>query len=367
MKILQCNPGMSYSEHKDEIDRAVSETLVGGWYVLGSQVSSFEENFAAFCNSDFCVSCANGTDAIELVLRAIDVGDGDLVVTVSNTAVATVSAIERAGAIPIFVDVDPERFTMSPNALKKIIEKYPVKAIIPVHLFGHPADIKSICSIADQYNIPVIEDCAQAHGASVDGKKVGTFGVAGTFSFYPTKNLGAFGDGGAVVTNNANLKEMLISLRQYGWKERYISSEKGITRRLDQLQAAILNVKLQYLDEANIKRAKIANLYNSELDGIGDLLLPSASHDCEHVYHQYVIQTDRRDGLRDFLRNSQIGTAIHYPIPIHKQPAYSDCKYIDLSETERVNSRILSLPIYPELKIEEVLFVTEKIDLFLNR
>jgi dTDP-4-amino-4,6-dideoxygalactose transaminase len=366
MNIPQCNPNASYLALKNRIDKATSDTLASGWYILGEQASLFEKSFAEFCDTSFCVGCANGTDAIELSLMAAGIGKGDLVATVANTAVATISAIERAGAIPVFVDIDSETLTMSSTSLQQVLKKFQIKAVVVVHLFGHPADIETIVALTKGNGIPVIEDCAQAHGASINGKRVGTFGITGTFSFYPTKNLGAFGDGGAVVTNEPILKDALISLRQYGWKERYISSVKGINSRLDELQAAILNVKLEYLNETNGKRRSIAELYNDALSGIGDIFLPKEISGCHHVYHQYVIKTDQREELCKFLRNSQIGSAIHYPVPVHKQPAYSECKYIDLSVTESVNGKILSLPMFPELSVDSVEYIIEKINQFFS-
>ena len=361
MKIPQCSPKASYTAFKNEIDQKVSATLESGWYILGNEVSVFEKSFADFCSTSYCISCANGTDAIELALRAAGVAFGDLVVTVANTAVATVAAIERTGAIPIFSDISEDTFTMSPSSLNMILEKYPVKAIVPVHLFGHPAEIGKICELAAKYEIPVIEDCAQAHGAKLHDRIVGTFGMLGTFSFYPTKNLGALGDGGAVITDNPELKDKLTALRQYGWRERYISSIRGINSRLDELQASVLNVKLQHLEDSNSKRRAIADTYHRNLKEIKEITLPSELPGCYHVYHQYVIQTEYRDELRAFLQKNNIGTAVHYPAPVHQQPAYKKSRYFDLSITEKVNKKILSLPMFPEMKHEETIFTIEKI------
>jgi len=358
--IPQANPKASYLALKDEIDKVVHNVLDSGWYILGKQVKAFEKEFAAYIGVDFCVGVGSGTDALEIALRVADIGPGDLVFTVSQTAVATVAAIERSGAAPVLVDIDQTTFTMDPNHLERAFNsvnngqspfKGRPKAIIPVHLYGHPVDMASITSIARKHNLTVIEDCAQAHGAAISGQKVGSFGEMGAFSFYPTKNLGAIGDGGAVVTNNQELQEKLLALRQYGWEERYISSFSGISSRLDELQAAILRVKLKYLDRDNERRRQIAESYTETLSN-SDKLAPRAKRNVTHVYHQYVVRTKHRNSLLESLKKRAIGSAIHYPQPVHLQPAYKDNSFTGkggLPVTEKICKEILSLPMYPQL------------------
>ncbi|MCF6176083.1 MAG: DegT/DnrJ/EryC1/StrS family aminotransferase [Victivallaceae bacterium] len=364
--ILQCNPKAGYVAHQAEIDAAIKRTLNSGWYILGHEVEAFEKEFAAYVDIPHCVSCANGTDALELALRSLNIGTGDKVLTVPNTAVATVAAIERAGAVPGFVDIDPVTYTMSPEALEQQLNMndHSIKAVIAVHLFGHPAAMKQLAEITEKYRVCLIEDCAQAHGAALDGIKVGNFGEIATFSFYPTKNLGALGDGGAVVTSSLKLVRRMQAIRQYGWEERYISSCQGINSRLDELQAAILRVKLQYLDQNNAQRQAIAKIYTTELGKIPEITLPQTGDGYNHVYHQYVIQIKGRDQLKTFLQDNGIGTAVHYPVLIHQQPAYSDHASLKLATAEQLNERILSLPMFPELDNSSIETVIDAIKQF---
>ncbi|MFA7231139.1 MAG: DegT/DnrJ/EryC1/StrS family aminotransferase [Victivallaceae bacterium] len=366
MIIPQCSPAANYQAHKQEIDYAVQQVMGSGWYILGREVEAFEKAFATWNDIDNCVSCANGTDALELIMRALGISHGDQVVTVANTAVATISAIERAGAQPVFVDINPETFTMYPVALEKLLAQNnnKIKAVIAVHLFGHPAAINEISIITEKYGKTLIEDCAQAHGATVDGRKVGTFGAAAAFSFYPTKNLGALGDGGAVITGSLELAEKMRAIRQYGWEQRYISSCAGINSRLDELQAAILRVKLKYLTEENRKRQLLAAVYDSSLAEIIEVKTPKVNSGCNHVYHQYVILAEERDRLQDFLKQNGIGTAVHYPEPVHHQPAYVRYAGSGLPQTEAVNCKLLSLPMFPELEVEAVRKVAQMIKKF---
>ncbi len=362
LTIPQTDPKAGYLAHRAEIDRAVAEVLESGWYILGQQVTAFEAEFAAFLATAQVVSVANGTDALHLALRACGVGPGDAVITVSHTAVATVAAIELAGAVPILVDIDPVTFTMDPRHLAVTLETYAtgeygrLKAIVPVHLYGHPADMPAIVELARSYDLYVIEDCAQAHGAAIEGRKVGTWGHLAAFSFYPTKNLGALGDGGAVATNEAGLAEQVRLLREYGWRERYISSEQGLNSRLDELQAAILRVKLRYLDEDNRRRRELAGSYDRLL-APSQLALPQIQKGVEHVYHQYVVRSRQRDELRAFLKNNGVGALIHYPVPVHLQPAYKDRVPLGpggLGQTEQTCREILSLPMYPQLELAQI-------------
>jgi dTDP-4-amino-4,6-dideoxygalactose transaminase len=363
--ILTANPKANYLAHKEEIDQAVLRVLESGWYILGSEVQAFESAFSSWAAAAHAVAVANGTDALEISLRACGVGPGDLVLTVSNTAVATVAAIERSGAAPVFVDIDPATFTMNPVSLEETLTvlqrdtgkagNCQPKAVIPVHLYGHPADLPAILDIASRYHLHVIEDCAQAHGACLNDQKVGTFGRTGAFSLYPTKNLGALGDGGIVITQDSQLASELAVIREYGWKERYISIVPGINSRLDPIQAAILRVKLRYLDGENEKRQQIAAIYTQQLENLG-FTLPVVRSGCTHVYHQYTIRLQERDMLQKYLREQGIAAQVLYPVPIHLQPAYQGRVPLitSLEKTEQAASEILSLPMYPELDLETV-------------
>jgi dTDP-4-amino-4,6-dideoxygalactose transaminase len=365
--ILQSDPKANYLAHKREIDEAIAGTLDSGWYILGQQVSAFEQEFAGYLGARHCVGVANGTDALHLALRACGIGAGDVVVTVAHTAVATVAAIEMAGAEPLLVDIDPASFTISPEAIEDAIKTWrgegKVKAITPVHLYGHPANMQAVLEIARRYELKVIEDCAQAHGATINGAQVGTFGDAAGFSFYPTKNLGALGDGGAVVTNDPEVAERARLLREYGWRERYVSEVAGFNSRLDELQAAVLRVKLKYLDEENARRRAIARIYDERLAST-PLHLPQCGGVVEHAYHQYAVRSDERDKLRERLREQGIGALIHYPVPVHLQPAYRNRAPVHrrtLPETEQAAQQVLSLPMYPHLTAEQVGRVCEAI------
>lgn len=356
MLIPPCDPRANYRAHKNEIDAGVGAVLEGGSYILGREVAAFEQEFAAYLGVDHAVGVASGTDALHLALRACRIGPGDAVLTVSHTAVATVAAVELAGATPVLVDIDPATFTIDCNALEQAIRQdwgVPLKAIIAVHLYGHPVDMPAVMDIAARHGLHVIEDCAQSHGASIAGRKTGSWGHIAAFSFYPTKNLGALGDGGAVVTNDSALAERVRLLREYGWRERYVSDEPGMNSRLDELQAAILRVKLRYLDGENERRRRIAEAYGRALEGTG-LVLPR-SGDGVHAWHQYVIRALERDRLRAFLSDHGIGTLIHYPVPVHLQPAYRGrVRHAMLGRTEQVVREILSLPMYPELALDQV-------------
>ena len=354
MMIPIANPKSSYLACKEAIDNAVFRVLESGWYILGKEVSDFEKKFAEWCGCSHAVGVANGTDAVELALRSVGVREGDYVVTVSNTANATVSAIERIGAIPTFVDVREDTYTMDPDSLSRVLARRNAKAVVPVHLYGHPADMPAICSIARSAGAAVVEDCAQAHGAAINGEKVGTFGDAAAFSFYPTKNLGAIGDGGAVVTSTDVVADRVVLLRQYGWRKRYESESKGVNSRLDEIQAAILSAKLDSLAQMNGRRRQIAEVYNKEFAEL-PIALPLALPGCEHVYHQYTLLCDRRDDFVSHLKQTGVGTGVLYPVPIHKQPAYvAEFADIMLPVTEGLAGRIVSIPVYPELNDDEV-------------
>ncbi|ULA68730.1 MAG: dTDP-3-amino-3,4,6-trideoxy-alpha-D-glucose transaminase [Nitrospira sp.] len=356
--IPAANPLADYLARKPEIDEAIQRVLSGGRYILGPEVAAFEEEFASFLGADYAMGVGSGTEALHAALRVCGIGQGDRVITVSHTAVATVAAIELAGAIPLLVDIDPRTYTLDANRLEDALlagQSTRIKAVIPVHLYGHPADMSSIMRIAERFDIRVIEDCAQSHGASIGGRSVGTWGHLAAFSFYPTKNLGALGDGGAVVTNDPALAARTALFREYGWKERYISDMAGTNSRLDELQAAILRVKLRFLEQDNGKRQEVARRYDSILSG-SSLVLPRTQPGHTHVYHQYVIRTPRRDALKQFLARSSVGSLIHYPVPIHLQPAYRDGLLAPrgLPQTEQICGEILSLPIHPHLTTDEV-------------
>jgi dTDP-4-amino-4,6-dideoxygalactose transaminase len=352
--ILPANPAANYRAHRDEIDQAVHRVLDGGMYILGEEVARFEEEFAHYLGVQHAVGVGSGTDALHIALRACGVGPGDTVLTVSHTAVATVAAIELTGATAVLTDIDPATATMDVNRLADAVETQrsgQIKAIIPVHLYGHPADMPAIMAIAERHGLKVIEDCAQSHGAALDGRKTGTWGHIAAFSFYPTKNLGALGDGGAVVTNDPAMADRLRLLREYGWREKYVSDFAGLNTRLDELQAAVLRVKLRYLDKENARRRELARIYDSTLSATPVTALRGWQR-ADHVYHQYVVQSDRRDALRSFLKANGVGTLIHYPVPVHMQPAYRGRVVpngADLSHTETTCQLILSLPMHPQL------------------
>ncbi|MGF1579658.1 MAG: DegT/DnrJ/EryC1/StrS family aminotransferase [Gemmataceae bacterium] len=364
--ILAANPKASYLAHQSEIDHAIQGVLAGGWYILGEEVRQFETEFAAYLGNQHCVGVGSGTDALILALRACDVGPGDKVITTAHTAVATAAAIIAVGATPIFADIDHDTYCIDPKAIRSLLETDPtgVKAIIPVHLYGQPAEMPTILEIAREFGLRVIEDCAQAHGAKIGDKAVGTWGDLGTFSFYPTKNLGAIGDGGAVATDDPELGEKVRLLREYGWKQRYVSDIHGLNSRLDELQAAILRVKLRFLSHDTGQRRTIANSYSQELSGL-QWQVPKPSEDLFHVYHLYVIRGPHRDDFREFLKKHQIGSGIHYPVPIHKQPAFAEvAANTTLPITEQVCEQVVSLPMYPELGNDHVRRVIECIQDF---
>lgn len=350
-----------YLAQKAELDTAVQRVLQSGWYILGKEVETFEGLFACFCEVPHAVGVANGTDAVELALRAVGVKPGDRVATVSLTAVATVAAMEHLGAVPVLVDVDPQYATMCPQSLHRALEAHgPVKAVVPVHLYGHCADMDAIMAIAAEHGAVVVEDCAQAHGARWHGRRVGSMGLAGAFSFYPTKNLGAFGDGGAVVASDPEVAENLRLIRQYGWKDRYDSVVEGINSRLDELQAALLAVRLTVLEQENSRRRDIAAIYQRELAAVPGLALPVTRADEDPVWHQYVVRHAQRDALADCLRKAGIGTGVHYPLPVHTQRAYAGRVALDprgLQQTETLCGTVLSLPMYAALSDDDALFV----------
>ena len=352
--IPQTDPRAAYLAQKSEIDAAIARVLESGQYILGPVAERFESDFAAFLGLAHGIGCASGTDAIELALRACGIGAGDLVFTVSHTAVATVAAIERAGAIPVLVDIEAGGFVMDTAALDAALRKPPPgrpAAILPVHLYGEPADLGVIGELARAQGLRVIEDCAQSHGAHYRGRPAGSFGDIACFSFYPTKNLGALGDAGIIATDDSSLAAAAREIREYGWRERYVSARSGINTRLDPIHAAILAVKLPRLESDNQRRQAIAARYDEGLAGL-PLALPRRRDNASHVFHQYVIRSQKRDRLREHLRAAAIGTGIHYPVPVHLHPAYRGrvaAGPTGLRNSERVAGEIPPLPIYPQL------------------
>lgn len=360
------NPYAQYQTHQAAIDAVINRVLCSGTYILGEEVRAFEREFAAYLGVNHGVGVGNGTDALHLALASCGIGRGDEVITVSHTAVATVAAIELADATPVFVDIEPDFYTLDPNRLEAAITSR-TKAVVLVHLYGQPADLDPILMITRRHGLRVIEDCAQAHGATYQGRRVGSYGDLACFSFYPTKNLGALGDGGLVATNDATLANTVRALREYGWKDQRVSQIPGCNSRLDELQAAILRVKLSHLDANNERRVQLAEVYNRELPDCG-VRVPRVREGASHTYHLYVVRCPHRDEVHRALRVADIGTALHYPLPVHLQPAYRGrIRGGDhLPETERAAQEVLSLPIYPELSAAEAHAVAEKLHTLLS-
>ncbi len=361
-----------YRGIEEEILSATKKVYEKGHFILGEEVSAFEEEFSHYCGVRYGVGVDSGTDALHLALKAAGIGEGDEVITVANSFIATALAISLTGAKPLFVDIDPETYTMDPNALehffrhrKKKGKRQKIKAILPVHLYGHPAEMDAIMDIADRYQLTIIEDACQAHGAEYQGRKVGSFGLLSCFSFYPTKNLGGYGDGGMVVTDDKKLFEKLRLLRCYGEKRKYEHVLKGGNNRLDEIQAAILRVKLKYLDQWNEERRKRALFYKRMLEHTG-VICPTEKEQAKHVYHLFVIRTKKRNALQAFLKEKGIETLIHYPIPIHLQKAFKElgCRRGDLPLTEQCSRGVLSLPFFPEMTESEIEEVAVQIKTF---
>jgi len=339
-----------YQSIKEEVNDAILSVVESCAYAKGPAVRQFQKNFAQYCETKYAVGVANGTDAIYLALRAVGVGPGDEVITTPDTFIATTEAITQAGAKIVFVDIDPKTYNIDVSKIEeKITPK--TKAIIPVHLFGQPADMEPILEIAKKHNLKVVEDAAQAHGARLNGRRVGTFGDIACFSFYPGKNLGAYGDGGAVVTNNEEIATQVEKIADHGSLKKYIHEEEGVNSRLDSIQAAVLDVKLKYLDQWNESRRKNAYIYNELLKTADGIITPVELENCQPVYHLYVIQVNDRDGLQQKLSAAGIASGIHYPYPLHLTPAYQylGLKRGDFPEAELCAERFLSLPMYAEL------------------
>jgi dTDP-4-amino-4,6-dideoxygalactose transaminase len=372
-----------YKQIETEVVPAVTEAMAAGMFIGGPQVAGFEEEFAAFCDSRYCIGVGSGTDALRFALMAAGVGPGDAVVTVPNTFIATTEAISQVGATPIFVDIDPQTYTMDPQKLIEFVEKGSplpliqtqntkytnrLKAICPVHLYGQTADMDPILDIARQYDLVVIEDACQAHGAAYKNRKAGSLSIAGCFSFYPGKNLGAFGEAGAVVTRDEEVAQKIRMIRDHGQAQKYFHDTEGYNGRLDAIQAAVLRIKLKRLQDWNQSRRKNAALYTEMLQEVSGITLPVEAGFAESVYHLYVILADNRDGLQEFLSEKGIATGLHYPLPLHLQKAYTRLGYVkgDFPAAESAAERLLSLPMYPELTAEQIHYVCSSIREYLK-
>lgn len=350
-----------FASIEDQVMPAITGTLQKCDFIMGQNVEKFEEEFAAYCNTKYGIGCDSGTSALELVLRAYDIGAGDEVITVANTFIATTLAIEFTGAIPVLVDIDPQTYMIDTSKIEAAITPR-TKAIMPVHLYGHPADMDPIMDVADKHGLIVIEDASQSHGALYKGQRVGSIGHAAAFSLYPGKNLGAYGDAGIIVTDDEAVADKLNLLRNYGSTKKYHHEMLGYNRRLDTLQASILRVKLEHLDQWSAARRHNAKRYN-QLLADSELILPVEAEQTEPVYHLYVVRTDRRDELQAHLQERGIATVIHYPIPLHMQKAHESLGYKlgDFPLTEEYAKQILSLPMYPELSDEQAEYVAAAI------
>ena len=342
----------------EKFDRAIREVIESSAFAGGPFVEKFEEEFAAFCGSSYAIAVGNGTDALWLTLLALGIGEGDEVITVPNTFIATAEAITYCKARPVFVDVDQETFTMNPAELEKSLNEK-TKAIIPVHLFGQPADMDPILDFARANGLFVVEDAAQAHGAEYKGRKAGTMGDAGCFSFYPGKNLGAFGEAGAVVTNDPELRKQIQMLRDHGQSRKYYHAMMGWNCRMDGIQAAVLSLKLRHLDEANSLRRKHALEYNQAFAGIDEVLTPFEGTYSRHAYHVYALRVQQRDAVLRYLHEKEVGCAVHYPVPIHLQEAGRNLGYTKgaFPIAEKLANQFLSLPMFPELTEEQIEYV----------
>jgi dTDP-4-amino-4,6-dideoxygalactose transaminase len=351
-----------YHALKSEVDAALSDVLESTQFILGKNVSKLEEEISAYHGLAHAIGVANGTDALLLALRALEIKAGDEVITTPFTFIATAEVIALLNAVPVFVDICPDTFNLDCSQIeKKITSK--TKAIIPVHLFGHPAEMDLVMEIARKYNLKIVEDCAQAFGAKYRGQKVGTIGDAGCFSFFPSKNLGGYGDGGMVITKHKDIAEKIRILRNHGSSTRYHHLLVGYNSRLDEIQAAVLCVKLKRIDEYNEARRHNAAIYCAAIKK-KEIVLPSVSPGCEHVYHQFTIRTKNRDALASALGQKGIASAIYYPVPLHHQQAFFNMYHLDvvLPQAETCTKEVLSLPMFPELEEEEIKFIASVIN-----
>lgn len=365
--LITADPQADYLAHAPAVRAAIDRVLESGIYILGAEVAAFEKEFSEYQDGGYTLGVANGTEALELALRAAGIAAGDRVATVANTVTATVSAIQQIGAHPVFVEIDEDMMVMSVPALAARFARdgASLRAVIPVHLYGQPAPMPEIMELARRHGACVIEDCAQAHGATIGGRRVGAWGDAAAFSFYPTKNLGAIGDGGAVYTRDPALAEQVRLLRQYGWRTRYVAEIAGRNSRLDEIQAAILRVKLPHLDAGNDRRRAIAARYSAQLAGLPMRLPVGGGATTAPVFHQYAVRTPRRDALQAALRARDILCGVLYPVPVHHQPAHA-VPGLSLPVTERACAEVLCLPCHPAVSDEDVDQVTSAIRDALN-
>jgi dTDP-4-amino-4,6-dideoxygalactose transaminase len=354
-----------YETIAGEVDKALHNVVANADFILGKDVELFEQEFAGFCEAGHAIGVDSGTSALELALRAYGIGEGDEVITVSHTFIATVAAISYTGARPVLVDIDQDTYNINPSQIEKAITSR-TKAIIPVHLYGQASDVDAVLEVARKHDLIVIEDACQAHGARYRGKPVGALGDVGCFSFYPGKNLGAYGDAGMVVTNSREVAERIRLLRNYGQPEKYQHAIMGYNRRLDSLQAAVLRVKLRHLDQWNASRRHAASLYDELLKDVDSIRTPYAAEESSHVYHLYVIQHPQRDGLLSYMREQGVHGGLHYPTPVHLQPCYENLgmRSGSLPVTEALSSRVISLPMYAEITDEQIEYVCDRIRSF---
>lgn len=354
------NVGAAYVELKEQINDVTQRVLNSGSYLLGEELAAFEAEFANYIGVKHCIGVGNGLDALHLVLRAKGIGKGDEVIVPSHTYIATWLAVSFAGALPVPVEIEEASYNINPLLIEAAITEK-TKAIIPVHLYGQSADMDAINAIANKHGLFVLEDAAQAHGAYYKKQRAGGLGHAAAWSYYPGKNLGAIGDGGAITTNDNELADKIRSLRNYGSHQKYINNIKGFNSRLDELQAAILRVKLKYLDEWNQRRSQIAGLYQNELSAREEIYLPKTSKFNNHVWHVFVIRTKQREKIKKYLEANNIKTLVHYPIPSYKQNAYSEIKRYSFPLCEQISEELLSLPMGPHLTIQEANYVVDKL------
>ena len=359
---VECNVlDRQFKMYQQEYEEAALRALRSGWYVLGKEVESFEQGFADFAGAKYCVGLNSGLDALILAVRALGIGVGDEVIVPANTYIASVMGITENGATPVFVEPD-EYYNIDVQKIEAAITEK-TKAILPVHLYGQPCDMRTIQNLAEKYNLFIIEDCAQSHGACFDGQMTGTFGDVGCFSFYPTKNLGAFGDGGAIITNNAELADKIRTLRNYGSRVKYHNEVEGVNSRLDEIQAALLSVKLRHLKELTAERQKIAARYLQEIVN-PEIVLPETLAGSDHVYHQFVVRCSKREEFVQYLLDKGIKTMIHYPIPPHLAESYARLGHTkgDFPITEAYADEIVSLPMYNGMTEEEIDYVVSIIN-----
>lgn len=367
MKIPFLDLKIQYKHIEQDVVPVISEIMANGAFIGGPQVAGFEEEFADFCESAHCVGVGSGTDALRFALMAAGVGSGDEVITVPNTFIATTESISQVGARPVFVDIRKDTCNIDPERIETYITPK-TRAIVPVHLYGQPADMDEILSIADKHNLVVIEDACQAHGALYKGKKAGSMGIAGCFSFYPGKNLGAFGEAGAVVTQDKKIADTIRMLRDHGQEKKYYHRIEGFNGRLDAIQAAVLRIKLGRLSGWNAARQRNAQYYNELLCNVRGITLPTVADFAQSAYHLYVVHVEKRDALQQYLDQNGISTGLHYPLPLHLQPAYRYLGYHegDFPIAENSATKLLSLPMFAELKKEQMEYIAETIKGFMK-